>query len=339
MLTGAAAVLAAGITAAPPRPRAHGRASTIRSAASRGGELLALTADEEPDGFYDIRHLNVGDDQRAVLGERAGIGLPVGFHPHSMAARGETLWVTGAVDELVKTVTVDNRLDALPDRLRALVDPDDADPALPDDLVDIEIHRARPALLRISGGRSSYAELPVPELVQSGVASGIALHGERGIAVAVEGSSDPEFAIVNRSHLLLSSDDGRTWRDHPVAEALGEGYGTVLTAAGGRLLAVTGDADGNQTLHSTRPGTTPELVAARSGAGRPMAAIPTTEGDVSVYSDVDGQVSESRFTADGRALESAGTACGCAGEVIAVQGRAGAWLEADGDAVRARGVS
>ncbi|MCH7229403.1 hypothetical protein L0U85_00775 [Glycomyces sp. L485] len=337
-LTGAAAVLAAGITAAPPRAGAAGPASVIRSAAARGAERLALTADGDPSDAYEIRHFTVDADRRVALGERLAIDLPAGFHPHSMAARGETLWITGAVDEFVKTVTVDNRFDALPERLRDLADPDDADPYLPDGIVDIDVYRARPALLRVQDSRPAFVELPTPEQMGSGAAMAIALLGNDDIAIAIEGCSDPDLAVISRSHLAVSVDDGRTWRYQSAAVGLGEGYGTVLASVGDRILAVTADGDGTQTLHVGRPGIGFERAAAQTGAGRPMAAIPTAEGSVSVYSDRDGKVSEARFTAEGRALESAGAACGCAGEVLAVQGLADAWLEADGDETRAQGM-
>ncbi|WP_026923471.1 hypothetical protein [Glycomyces arizonensis] len=338
VLTGAAALLAAGITAAPGRAGASGAAPSIRSAAARGGELLALTADGEAAEPYAIRRFTVEDDGCVSLGERLPVDLPAGFHPHSMAARGEALWVTGAVDELVKTVTVDNRSDPLSE-FGASTDPGEADPALPDGVVDIDVYRARPALLRLQGDRSAFAELSVPAQIRSGAATAVALPGRRGLAVAIEGCPDADLAMITRSHLAFSADDGRTWRHVPLAEGLGEGYGTVLAATGDRLVAVTADGTGTQTMRSgsiLRSGL--ELVATEDGAGRPMAAVPTADGEVSVFSDRDGKVSESRFGHSGRVNESPGTECGCAGEVVAIRGRTGAWLELDADTVRARGL-
>lgn len=339
VLTGAAALLVAGITAAPGRAGASGAAQSIRSAAARGGELLALIADGGAVEPYAIRRFTVENDGCVSLGERLPVDLPAGFHPHSMAARGETLWVTGAVDELVKTVTVDNRSDPPLSELGASTDPGEADPALPDGVVDVDVYRARPALLRVQGDRSAFAELPVPAQIRSGAATAVALPGRHGLAVAVEGCPDTDLAMITRSHLAFSVDDGRTWRHVPLAEGLGEGYGTVLAATGDRLVAVTADGAGTQTIRSgsaLRGGL--ELVATEDGAGRPIAAVPTDDGEVSVFSDRDGKVSESRFGRSGRVNESSGLECGCAGEVIAIRGLTGAWLELDADTVRARGL-
>ncbi|GAB3994314.1 hypothetical protein GCM10029992_08330 [Glycomyces albus] len=59
-----------------------------------------------------------------------------------------------------------------------------------------------------------------------------------------------------------------------------------------------------------------------------MAAVWTSDGVVRVFSDLYGEVRESRYTPDGRTIEAA-PECACAGEVLAIPGRAGAWLEAD----------
>lgn len=338
VLSGAAAMLVAGFAAAP-RAAAHGPAPEIRSAADYGGELLALTAEGESASPYALRRLAADADRRVSLGDRLALDFPAGFHPHSMAARGRTLWVTGAVDELVKTVTVDNRSDALPPRFASLASPGDADPALPDAVVDVDVYRARPALVRFRDGRASYVDLPAPAQIRSGAATAVALPGERAVAVVVEGAPETGLAMITRSHLALSPDDGRTWRHGLVADGLGEGYGTVLAAEGDRLYAVAADGEGNQSAYT---GGTAEaalgFVAAQEGAGRPMAAVPTGEGEVSVFSDRDGQVSKARFGRRGRVLGPPDDECGCAGEVIAIRGRLGAWLEVDGGVVRAQGL-
>lgn len=337
VLSGAAAMLVAGL-AAPRRAAANGPAPEIRSAADFGGELLALTAEGELASPYALRRLSVDADRHVGLGDRLALDFPAGFHPHSMAARGRTLWVTGAVDELVKTVTVDNRSDALPPRLESLARAGDADPALPDAVVDIDVYRARPALLRFQDGWAAYVDLPAPAQIRSGAATAIALPGERAVAVVVEGAPQTGLAMITRSHLALSRDDGSTWRHGLVADGLGEGYGTVLAAAGERLYAVAADGEGNQSAYTGGIEAALGFVAAQEGAGRPMAAVPTGDGEVSVFSDRDGQVSKARFGREGRVLGPPDAECGCAGEIIAVRGRPGAWLEVDDGVVRAQGL-
>lgn len=311
VLAGAAAALAAGAVAVPARASAESPASPIRSAAALGDGLVALTAEGGDAASYAIRHLTVDAEQRVRLGDRLAVDLPAGFHPHSMAARGETMWVTGAADELVKTIAVEDG--------------------------EVDLHRARPALLRIDGADAEFVELPVPPQIRSGVATSVALPGARGVAVAVEGCPDTGVVMITRSHLAFSADDGGTWRHGPIVEGLGEGYGTVLAAVDGQILVVTADGAGTQTAYSGTD-TALELVATQEGVGRPMAAIPTADGGVSVFSDTDGQVNESRF-AEGAPVEGPSSeGCGCAGEVVTVHGRLGAWLEIDDDAVRAQGL-
>ncbi len=287
MLGGAAAVLAAGI-ASPAR--GHGTAAPIRAAAARDGELLALTED------YQIRRLTVTDGRAETCGP-AGITLPEDFHPHSMAALGEVLWITGAVE----------------------LSPD----------------RSLPALVRADGSGADYADLPVPDEIRSGVATSIAAVGESGLAVAVEGCPDPHLALVTSSRLATSGDAGASWSPHPLADGLGEGYGTRLAAAGERLFAVVADGGGTQAVHTGPPGTELAPAATATGAGRPMAAVWTEAGVVRVFSDLHGEVRESRYTPVGRALESA-PECACAGEVLAIPGRAGAWIESDADRISYR---
>ncbi|WP_026928487.1 hypothetical protein [Glycomyces tenuis] len=298
-MTGLAAMFASGVAIAPAQASAQGSASSIRSAAAFGDGLVALTADAGAAAPYAIRHLVVDADQRVALGERLAVDLPSGFHPHSMAARDATLWITGAVDEAAADAS-----------------------------------RARPALLRIDGDRVAFAELPVPAQIRSGVATSLTLPGARGIAVAVEGCPDAEITMITRSHLAFSADDGRTWRDGLIVEGLGEGYGTVLAAVGDRILVVTADGAGTQTSY-TGVDTALELVATVQGAGRPMAAIPTADGEVSVFSDSGGEVRETRFAEDGLVREPSGEGCGCAGEIVAVHGRLGARLEIDADTASA----
>ena len=286
MLGGAAALLAAGI-ASPAR--GHGAAPPIRAAAARGGGLLALT------DHYQVRHLAVTDG-RAEAGEPVGLTLPEDFHPHSLAALGETLWITGAAE-------------LAPDR-------------------------AVPALVRADDSGADYVELPEADGIRSGVATSIAVLGSSGLAVAVEGCPDPHLALVTRSRIAVSGDAGASWEMQPLADGLGEGYGVRLAAVADRLFAVVADGAGNQSVLTGPLGEPLSEGARASGAGRPMAAV-YAEQAVSVFSDLDGRASESRYTADGRAVESS-PECACAGEVLAIPGRAGAWLEAEDDRISYR---
>lgn len=332
VLTGAAAVLTASFTGGPGHAAAEASGPTIRSATMRRDEILALTA--ETDGGYAIRSLTIGD-QRADLGERLALALPDGFHPHSMAAQDGTLWITGAIDEIARTVTVDNRIDAVPPELRGLVDPDDADPTLPDGIVEIDVHRARPALLRIRDDEAEFVDLPVPKEIRSGAATTLAVLEDGALAISIEGCSDPDVALIARSHLAVSLDDGTTWHDQILDDGLGEGYGTILAATGGRLWAVTADHAGNQAIRSGGAEADLALESDHAGVGRPMAAVVTAEDQVTLFSDSGGQIRETRLGTD-RAPESGATECACTGEIIAIQGLRRAWLETAGDTVHVR---
>jgi hypothetical protein len=308
VLAGAAALIAAaGAGTLAPR-RAHAAALPQIRAAAAGwtghrGEILVLTADPETEADYALRLLEPGDpadpDAPAELGPPLQVPLPADFHPHSMAALGAVLWVTGAVE-------------------------------LGHDL-------AQPALVRIEDGRAAYTALPVPDAIRSGVATAVAPLGDAGLAVVLEGCPDPHSAVVTRSHLAVSIDGARTWTEQRLASGLGEGYGTVLTGTGSGLFAATANQDGTQTIHigaqeaGYRLGTVPTL----PGTGRPMAAVAEADG-VSVFSERDGTVSRARYTIGGAPLEAAD--CACRGEVRAVPGSPGRWLETDGTAVHIRGT-
>lgn len=315
VLSGAAALFAGG--AASALVPAHALAAELpqlRAAATgwtgRHGELLVLTADRVTETDYAIRVLdavlpegpsdsNGAPEATGELGPPLDVPLPAGFHPHSMAALGPALWITGALEE-----------------------GHDA---------------SRPALVRIEDGTAEYVDLPLPPQIRSGIAAAIAPVGESGLAVVMEGCPDPHLAVVTRCHLALSEDAGRTWTEQLIAENLGEGYGTVLAETDEGLFAVVGDGADSQTIHvGERSG---DLVLAPvanlPGAGRPMAVV-ASDAHVSVFSDQEGAVAETRFTAEGAPLESAAD-CACRGEILAVAGRRGLWLETDGSAVRIRG--
>ncbi|MCD0442337.1 hypothetical protein LO763_01685 [Glycomyces sp. A-F 0318] len=308
LLTGAAALLAAAAAGtAAPRPARAAALPQIRAAASgwtgRDGELLVLTADPVTETDYALHLLEAaGPDAPAELGPPLPIPLPAAFHPHSMAARGAALWVTGTAE--------------------------------------LDHDRARPALVRIEDGAAAYTTLPVPQEIRSGIATGVATFGATGLAVVLEGCSDPHSAVVTRSHLAVSPDGGRTWTQQRLASGLGEGFGTVLTGTDRGLFAATADRDGAQTVHTGAPGARLGAVPAVAGAGRPMAAVTEADG-VSVFSDRDGTVARARYTADGAPLgaadEERAAECACAGEVFAVPGSPGRWLETDGTTIHIRG--
>jgi len=303
VLTGAAALLAAGTAGLTvPRPARAAGLPQIRAAAAgwtgRGGELLVLTADPATEADYAVRLLTPAENPEtgAELGPPLPLPLPAGFHPHSMAALGDTLWMTGAVE----------------------LGPD----------------RARPALVRVRDAEAAYAPLPLPKTIRSGIATAVAPLGERGLAVAIEGCSDPHLAVITRAHLAVTANGGRSWTDRPLADGLGEGYGTVLTGTERGLFAVVANGEGAQTI---RTGTRLASAATLPDAGRPMAAVATPD-HVSVFSDRQGTVTETRFTHAGTPLEAA-PACACRGEILAVPGRPGTWLETDGQTIHIRGMS
>ncbi|MFG3342580.1 hypothetical protein [Glycomyces sp. NPDC048151] len=304
VLTGATALITAAVLTTA-RPAHAAGLPQIRAAAAgwtgRGGELLVLTADPATEADYALRLLTPTEnpDAGAELGPPLPLPLPAGFHPHSMAALGDALWITGAA-ELARD-------------------------------------RARPALVRVRDSKAAYAELPVPKTIRSGIATAVAPLGTRGLAVAVEGGPDPHLAVISSAHLALSGDGGRTWADRPLATGLGEGYGTVLAPAGRGLFAATADGQGTQTVHIARTAARVTRAAAIPDAGRPMAAV-AYDDHVSVFSDQGGTVAETRFTASGAPLEAA-PACACRGEILAVPGRPGTWLEIDGQTIHIRGIA
>jgi hypothetical protein len=303
VLTGAAALLAAGSAGLTvPRPSNAAGLPQIRAAAAgwtgRNGELLVLTADPATEADYAVRLLTPTENPAAgaELGPPLPLPLPAGFHPHSMAALGDTLWMTGAVE----------------------LGPD----------------RARPALVRVRDSEAAYAPLPLPKTIRSGIATAVAPLGERGLAVAVEGCSDPHLAVITRAHLAVTANAGRSWTDRPLATGLGEGYGTVLAGTAGGLFAVVANGEGVQTI---RTGHRLARATTLTDAGRPMAAVAAAE-HVSVFSDDHGTVTETRFTHAGAPLEAA-PACACRGEILAVPGRPGTWLETDGQTIHIRAMS
>jgi len=315
VLTSAAALLAsAAAGTAVPRRAEAASLPQIRAAAAgwtgHSGELLVLTANPATEADYTLRILEAPDPSAAPtapggapgaeLGPPLPLPLPADFHPHSMAALGAVLWVTGTVE-------------------------------LGPDL-------ALPALVRIEDSRAAYVDLPVPQAIRSGIATAVVPIGASGLAVVMEGSPDPHLAMVTRSHLAFSPDGGRTWTQRPLVTGLGEGYGTVLTETDHGLFAATADTDGTQTIHigsmSDAAGLVP--VATLPGSGRPMAAVAETDG-VSVFSDHEGTVNLARYTGDGAPLETA-LSCACDGEILAVPGRRGQWLETDGTTIHIRGT-
>jgi hypothetical protein len=302
VLTGAAALLAAGTAGlAVPAPVRAAGLPQIRAAAAgwtgRDGEVLVLTADPATEDDYVLRLLHGADP--AELGPPLPLELPSGFHPHSMAALGDTLWITGAAE-------------LAPDR-------------------------ARPALVRVRDRTAAYAALPVPKTIRSGIATAIVPVGPRGLAVVIEGGPDPHLAVITRAHLARTADGGRTWTDRPLADGLGEGYGTVLTAHGTGLFIATADGRGTQTIRTAADRGAPTRAAETAEAGRPMAAVAAAD-HVSVFSDQHGTVTETRYTPTGSLLEAA-PSCACRGEVLAVPGRPGTWLETDGRTIRIRGAN
>lgn len=302
VLTGAAALLAAGTAGltAPAPARAAGLPQLRAAAAGwtgRDGELLVLTADPATEADYALRVLH--GTERAELGPPLPLTLPPGFHPHSMAALGDTLWITGAAE-------------LAPDR-------------------------ARPALVRVRDDKAAYAALPVPKAIRSGVATAIAPAGTRGLAVVIEGGPDPHLAVITRAHLARTADGGRTWTDRPLATGLREGYGTVLTAHGTRLFIATGDGEGTQTIRTCAGRGEPTRAAEVADAGRPMAAVASAD-HVSVFSDRHGTITESLYTPTGSIVETAPD-CACRGEVLAVPGRTGTRLETDGATIHIRATS
>lgn len=300
LLTGAAALLATGTSGITVRPARAQPADVpqIRAAAAgwtgRNGELLVLTADAATGADYALRILEAaGPGTAAKLGPPLPLPLPGAFHPHSMAALGPVLWITGAAE-------------TAPDQ-------------------------ARPALVRIENGTSAYAELPIPDEIRSGIATAITPLGTDGLAVVIEGCPDPHLAVITRSHLATSADRGRTWTERPLATGLGEGYGTVIAETDRGVFTAVADGTGAQAI---RLGADLSPVATLQGAGRPMAAVAGAD-HVSLFSDHDGTVTETRFTTEGTPLESSRT-CACRGEILAVPGRRGLWLEIDGSTVHIR---
>ncbi|MEU6246639.1 hypothetical protein [Glycomyces sp. NPDC047010] len=314
LLTGA--LLAGAVGLAPARPARAAETPQIRAAAAgwtgRGGELLVLTADALDTG-YALRILEPGEaaepgaDVTGVLGPPLPLPLPDDFTPHSMAATGAVLWLTGARETAPG--------------------------------------RVRPALLRIEDADSGYADLPVPKDIGAGLATAIAPMGEHGIAVAIEGGPDEHLTALSRSRLAVTADGGSTWAAGVLADGLGEGYGTVLAETDRGVFAAVADGDGTQTAATARlaEAGTPQLVLTPAGtypgAGRPMAAV-AADAHVSLFSDRDGAVTETRFTDDERTETAVGPAadCACRGEILAVPGRRGLWLETDGTTIHIRGI-
>lgn len=311
VLTGAAALLA-GAAGVPARPARAAAALRIRAAAAgwsgRDGELLVLTEESEAD--YALRILEPattapGAPVTGVLGPPLPLPLPADFTPHSMAATSAVLWLTGA---------------------RALA---------PD--------RPRPALVRIEDAAARYADLPVPDTIRAGIATAVSPFGN-GLAVAIEGGPAEHLAALSRSHLAVTTDGARTWTGHGLAAGLGEGYGTVLAYTGHGLFAAVADGAGTQYAYTGRLTESTALALTPAGtrphAGRPMAAV-AADTHVSLFSERDGAITETRF-ANGRTESAPGSAsrdCACLGQVLAVPGRRGLWLETDGTTIHIRGTA
>ncbi|GAA1660602.1 hypothetical protein GCM10009830_02100 [Glycomyces endophyticus] len=309
VLTGAAALLAGAAVPAAKPARAAANPQIYAAAAGwtgYGGELLVLTGEAETD--HALRVLEPAESAgtvTGVLGPPLPLPLPDGFVPHSMAATGATLWVTGARE----------------------LGPD----------------RAVPALVRIDGAAGEYVDLPVPDSIRSGIATAVTPLGT-GLAVAVEGGPDEHLTVLSRSHLAITA-DGRAWTEQELAAGLGEGYGTVLAETDRGLFAAVADGAGTQSAFTGRlaEAAVPRLVLTAAGtvanAGRPMAAV-AADAYVSLYSDRDGVITETRYTGDERTETAFGGTtgdCACLGEVLAVPGRRGLWLETDGTTIHIRG--
>jgi hypothetical protein len=315
VLTSAAAILA-GAAGVPARPASAAQAPRIRAAAAgwtgRDGELLVLTEEAQSGDAsdYAVRILEPAEAVAAgaavtgTLGPSFSLPLPRDFTPHSMAATGPVLWVTGA---------------------RSLA---------PD--------RARPALVRIEDATGAYADLPVPKAIRSGIATAVCPFGN-GLAVAIEGGPDEHLHVLSRSHLAVTTDGARTWTGRSLSADLGEGYGTVLAETDHGLFAALADGTGTQFAYTGRLTERTALALKPVGtfpdAGRPMAAV-AAGTHVSLFSDRDGAITETRFAHGPTEPAFDGTPrdCACRGQVLAVPGRRGLWLETDGATIHIRGI-
>lgn len=224
-----------------------------------------------PDGVAP-HLLHVGGDRRVRIGQRLPVTLPPEFQPWGIAAAGGTLWITGTVGHLAEVVTVDNRADGVPEEFRDIAAA--GDPALPDGVFDLEVWHYRPALYASDGESVTAVELPVPDEIRWGAATAIATDGHGTLVVALDGCPDPDAAVVTRSHLAVSTDNGLTWQQWLLDKSLREGYATTLSVTGGRLAAACVDGEGTRRLRLGPLSPRPELrlVETVSGGG-PVAGV------------------------------------------------------------------
>lgn len=145
--------------------------------------------------------------------------------------------------------------------------------AMPHDTLGVA--SLRPALYDVA----TTSELPLtPSLLLGfGVATAITSTGPRRLAVTVEGSDDVEQQYNAVTWIATSDDAGLTWTVDTLAEDLGEGFPSHLTAAGGRTLAVTTAASGRRLGHQSIPGGEWQRVPADPAEGT-LLAIHLTRG-------------------------------------------------------------
>lgn len=231
-----------------------------------------------PDGTSAPHLLQVGDDRRVVVGQRLPLRLPPEFEPWGIAATGGTLWITGTARHLAEVVTVDNRADGVPEEFRDIAAA--GDPALPDGVFDLEVWHHRPALYASDGESTTPIDLPVPDEIRWGAATAVVTDGRGTVVVALDGCPDPDAAVVTRSHLAVSTDNGRTWRQWLLDRSLREGYATTLTVTGGRLVAACVDGEGTRRLRLGPLGPRPELRLVETvRGGGPVAGVLSDGGD------------------------------------------------------------
>jgi hypothetical protein len=306
----------------------------IRAAAWWRDRLIALTASAAEPAQYALHYLDVGADGVAVLGDGIGPALPSDFVPVEIAATGEVLWVGGAIDHLASVVTVDNRIDDLPEGLRELTSEEDLDPAIPAGVSKMEVRQSKPGLVRISDDSVELADFPIPTDIQSGVVSSVDVSPDGVLGIVIDGCDDPDMAMVTRSHVAVSYDGGSTWDSNLLADDIGEAYGSALVAVDRSFFSITSTGRDAQII-SRAPDLDMnfEVIATTADAGAPISVGTAAGGQLVVFTKVDDEIAEHRYS-DGhvstaKAPELA-AGCGCAGHLVTVRGGRSEWLEAEG---------